>query len=121
MYKAFIESKAVKRLLNDDSGQQPLQSIMLLKKLCNHPSLCVSMPSGGGYSSRSARKVSRDTIDTPLDLSLFPEDFDFGGIEVIHSGKLLLLERMITKMRYRRSKLTSYNSYIEKRLTIGSF
>jgi len=39
MYKKFMASKAVKQLLNGNSGSNPLRMVTLLKKLCNHPAL----------------------------------------------------------------------------------
>jgi DNA repair and recombination RAD54-like protein len=98
IYENFITSKAMKKLLNEESGQQPLQSITLLKKLCNHPSLCVTDPTGGGSGGSRMKKVSRDVLQSSVDLNLFPEDYDFSGIEIEFSGKLLLLEKMMTKV-----------------------
>ncbi|CDO94418.1 unnamed protein product [Kluyveromyces dobzhanskii CBS 2104] len=38
LYKHFVESRAVKKIVKGDSNQ-PLKAIGLLKKLCNHPDL----------------------------------------------------------------------------------
>lgn len=98
IYESFISSKAMNKLLDEESGngQLPLQSITLLKKLCNHPSLCITGDTGGSGGSRM-KKVSRDSLQSSVDLNLYPEDYDFGGCEVGYSGKLLLLEQMMTK------------------------
>ncbi|KAF9925071.1 DNA-dependent ATPase protein rad54 [Linnemannia zychae] len=91
LYKHFINSKSIQRLLRGQ-GSQPLKAIGLLKKLCNHP----------------------DLLDLPDDLegcdSLLPADYQTknskkplsrGGILVQpeFSGKMLVLARMLAKIK----------------------
>ncbi|KAF9912199.1 DNA-dependent ATPase protein rad54 [Linnemannia zychae] len=91
LYKHFINSKSIQRLLRGQ-GSQPLKAIGLLKKLCNHP----------------------DLLDLPDDLegcdSLLPEDYQTknskkplsrGGILVQpeFSGKMLVLARMLARIK----------------------
>lgn len=91
LYKHFISSKSIQRLLRGQ-GSQPLKAIGLLKKLCNHP----------------------DLLDLPDDLegcdSLLPADYQTknskkplsrGGILVQpeFSGKMLVLARMLAKIK----------------------
>ncbi|KAG0069297.1 DNA-dependent ATPase protein rad54 [Linnemannia elongata] len=91
LYKHFINSKSIQRLLRGQ-GSQPLKAIGLLKKLCNHP----------------------DLLDLPDDLegcdSLLPPDYQTknskkplsrGGILVQpeFSGKMLVLARMLAKIK----------------------
>ncbi|KAG0262003.1 DNA-dependent ATPase protein rad54 [Linnemannia exigua] len=91
LYKHFINSKSIQRLLRGQ-GSQPLKAIGLLKKLCNHP----------------------DLLDLPDDLegcdSLLPQDYQTknskkplsrGGILVQpeFSGKMLVLARMLAKIK----------------------
>ncbi|KAF9977341.1 DNA-dependent ATPase protein rad54 [Mortierella antarctica] len=91
LYKHFINSKSIQRLLRGQ-GSQPLKAIGLLKKLCNHP----------------------DLLDLPDDLegcdNLLPPDYQTknskkpmsrGGILVQpeFSGKMLVLARMLAKIK----------------------
>ncbi|KAG0203509.1 DNA-dependent ATPase protein rad54 [Mortierella sp. GBA30] len=91
LYKHFIDSKSIQRLLRGQ-GSQPLKAIGLLKKLCNHP----------------------DLLDLPDDLEgcekLLPPDYQAknskkpmsrGGILVQpeFSGKMLVLARMLAKIK----------------------
>ncbi|KAF2478036.1 uncharacterized protein BDR25DRAFT_365054 [Lindgomyces ingoldianus] len=87
MYNHFIQSPDIKSLLRG-KGSQPLKAIGLLKKLCNHP----------------------DLLDLPSDLpgcdNLLPEDFvhkDARGrdrdVKVWYSGKMLVLDRMLARIR----------------------
>ncbi|KAK9452767.1 P-loop containing nucleoside triphosphate hydrolase protein [Dipodascopsis uninucleata] len=88
LYKHFITSPDIKKLLRGVESQ-PLKAIGLLKKLCNHPDL-LSLPEDiegcekffpENYIPREAR-ASRDR---DIDLSL--------------SGKMLVLERMLARIR----------------------
>ncbi|KAG0307228.1 DNA-dependent ATPase protein rad54, partial [Dissophora globulifera] len=92
LYKHFINSKSIQKLLRGQ-GSQPLKAIGLLKKLCNHP----------------------DLLDLPDDLEgcekLLPADYQIksskkatssrGGILVQpeFSGKMLVLARMLAKIK----------------------
>ncbi|PVH99075.1 helicase swr1 [Periconia macrospinosa] len=87
LYNHFIQSPDIKSLLRG-KGSQPLKAIGLLKKLCNHP----------------------DLLDLPSDLpgceDFLPEDFvpkDARGrdrdVKVWYSGKLLVLDRMLARIR----------------------
>ncbi|KAG0364075.1 DNA-dependent ATPase protein rad54 [Gamsiella multidivaricata] len=91
LYKHFINSKSIQRLLRGQ-GSQPLKAIGLLKKLCNHP----------------------DLLNLPDDLegcdSLLPPDYQTksskkpmsrGGILVQpeFSGKMQVLARMLAKIK----------------------
>ncbi|KAF8932657.1 P-loop containing nucleoside triphosphate hydrolase protein [Dissophora ornata] len=91
LYKYFISSKSIQRLLRGQ-GSQPLKAIGLLKKLCNHP----------------------DLLDLPDDLQgcdkLLPPDYQTksskkpmsrGGILVQpeFSGKMQVLARMLAKIK----------------------
>ncbi|KND02005.1 uncharacterized protein SPPG_02511 [Spizellomyces punctatus DAOM BR117] len=80
LYKHFTQSKEVKKLLSG-SGSQPLKAITFLKKLCNHPALLDRKDFGAGAST------------------LFPQDFDPTGCQSQFSGKMLLLEGMLARMR----------------------
>jgi len=104
LYQAFVASKAVKSLLKEDNkGKNPLQSITILKKLVNHPALTLKLEEGAtrksGSSSRGSNKQSRDSLVGDVDINLFPDDFDFDGLQSKYSGKLQLLERMLIKIR----------------------
>ncbi|KAJ3285465.1 DNA-dependent ATPase protein rad54 [Borealophlyctis nickersoniae] len=79
LYRQFSQSKEVNRLLSG-AGSQPLKAIMMLKKLCNHPALL-------------------DQKDFRFGRSLFPDGFDFNQCQPEFSGKMLLLDRLITSMR----------------------
>ncbi|KAF1963351.1 hypothetical protein CC80DRAFT_459987 [Byssothecium circinans] len=87
LYKYFIESPEIKSLLRG-KGSQPLKAIGMLKKLCNHP----------------------DLLDLPSDLpgceNFLPDDFvpkDARGrdrdVKVWYSGKMLVLDRMLARIR----------------------
>ncbi|KAF9580599.1 DNA-dependent ATPase protein rad54 [Lunasporangiospora selenospora] len=92
LYSHFINSKSIQRLLRGN-GSQPLKAIGLLKKLCNHP----------------------DLLDLPDDLegceSILPPDYILKGskkqttsrggvlVQSEFSGKMLVLERMLAKIR----------------------
>ncbi|KAF2402644.1 DNA repair protein, SNF2 family [Trichodelitschia bisporula] len=87
LYNYFISSPSVKGLLRG-KGSQPLKAIGMLKKLCNHP----------------------DLLDLPSDLpgceELFPDDYvpkDARGrdrdVKVWYSGKMQVLDRMLTRIR----------------------
>ncbi|KAJ3090623.1 DNA-dependent ATPase protein rad54 [Quaeritorhiza haematococci] len=77
LYRHFVQSKEIKRLLSG-TGSQPLKAITMLKKLCNHPALL-------------------DPKD--FDRGLFPENFQYGECQPAFGGKMLLLERLLTNMR----------------------
>ncbi|KAJ3038307.1 DNA-dependent ATPase protein rad54 [Rhizophlyctis rosea] len=79
LYRAFSTSKEVSRLLSG-SGSQPLKAIGMLKKLCNHPALL-------------------DRKDFGFDPSLYPAEFNQNECQSEYSGKMLLLDRLITNMR----------------------
>jgi DNA repair and recombination RAD54-like protein len=87
VYSHFIQSPEIKSLLRG-KGSQPLKAIGMLKKLCNHP----------------------DLLDLPTDLpgseNCLPEDFvpkDARGrdrdVKVWYSGKMLVLDRMLARIR----------------------
>ncbi|KAF2878100.1 P-loop containing nucleoside triphosphate hydrolase protein [Massariosphaeria phaeospora] len=87
LYNHFIQSPDIKSLLRG-KGSQPLKAIGMLKKLCNHP----------------------DLLDLPTDLTgcenILPEDFvpkDARGrdrdVKVWYSGKMLVLDRMLARIR----------------------
>jgi DNA repair and recombination RAD54-like protein len=87
LYNHFIQSPEIKSLLRG-KGSQPLKAIGMLKKLCNHP----------------------DLLDLPSDLpgceDFLPEDFvpkDARGrdreVKVWYSGKMLVLDRMLARIR----------------------
>ncbi|KAH8107002.1 DNA repair protein SNF2 family [Cristinia sonorae] len=91
LYRLFIKSPEIQRLLRGVDSQ-PLKAINILKKLCNHPEL----------------------LDLPNDLhgsdDLIPEGFngagasarDRGRNQEVHcewSGKFLVLERFLARMR----------------------
>ncbi|KAI8819837.1 P-loop containing nucleoside triphosphate hydrolase protein [Fimicolochytrium jonesii] len=80
LYKHFTKSKEVSRLLSG-SGSQPLRAITFLKKLCNHPAL-----------------IDRKLLGPETD-SILPPNFDWNKAQAEFSGKMLLLERMLDKMR----------------------
>lgn len=87
LYNHFLQSPEIKALLKG-KGSQPLKAIGMLKKLCNHP----------------------DLLDLPSDLpgceDKLPEDFvpkDARGrdreVKVWYSGKMLVLDRMLARIR----------------------
>lgn len=87
LYNHFLQSPEIKALLKG-KGSQPLKAIGMLKKLCNHP----------------------DLLDLPSDLpgceDTLPEDFvpkDARGrdrdVKVWYSGKMLVLDRMLARIR----------------------
>lgn len=86
LYKHFTQSSAVRKLLSG-SGSQPLKAITFLKKLCNHPALIDPKDFGGGANE------------------LFPQHFDPRGCQSEFSGKMMLLQQMLEKMRYEICKL----------------
>ncbi|KAG0264921.1 DNA-dependent ATPase protein rad54 [Mortierella polycephala] len=91
LYKHFINSKSIQRLLRGQ-GSQPLKAIGLLKKLCNHPDL-LNLPDDlegcekllpPDYQTKSSKKpMSRGGI-------LVQPEF---------SGKMLVLARMLAKIK----------------------
>ncbi|TGZ81204.1 putative RAD54 protein [Ascodesmis nigricans] len=88
LYKHFISSPDIKSLLRG-KGSQPLKAIGMLKKLCNHPDL-LSLPE-----------------DMPGSNQFFPEGYtprDSRGrgsreVQSWHSGKMMVLERMLARIR----------------------
>lgn len=89
LYRHFLESPEIKSLLRG-KGSQPLKAIGILKKLCNHPSL-LSLPG-----------------DLPGCEKVLPSDFvypDARGrgrdreIRTWYSGKMLVLDRMLARIR----------------------
>ncbi|PSN64271.1 helicase swr1 [Corynespora cassiicola Philippines] len=87
LYSHFIQSPEIKSLLRG-KGSQPLKAIGMLKKLCNHP----------------------DLLDLPTDLpgceNILPGDFvpkEARGrdreVKVWYSGKMLVLDRMLARIR----------------------
>ncbi|KAK6352804.1 DNA-dependent ATPase protein rad54 [Orbilia brochopaga] len=88
LYNHFVTSSEVRKLLRG-VGCKPLKAINVLKKLCNHP----------------------DLLDLPDDLhgsqQFFPEDFvpkaargrDGRYVNVCYSGKMLVLDRMLARIR----------------------
>ncbi|KAJ3004379.1 DNA-dependent ATPase protein rad54 [Thoreauomyces humboldtii] len=81
LYKIFTQSSEVKKLLSG-AGSQPLKAITFLKKLCNHPAL-----------------IDPGVLGAP-GASVTPASFDPQGCQPAFSGKMLLLERMLDKMRF---------------------
>jgi DNA repair and recombination RAD54-like protein len=87
VYNHFIQSPEIKSLLRG-KGSQPLKAIGMLKKLCNHPDL-LDLPS-----------------DLPGSENALPDDFvpkDARGrdrdVKVWYSGKMLVLDRMLARIR----------------------
>ncbi|KAI9144641.1 SNF2 family N-terminal domain-containing protein [Paraphysoderma sedebokerense] len=80
LYKAFVESKDVKRLLSGATSQ-PLKAITFLKKLCNHPSLLEDV---------DVRSLTPDAI---------PENWNSKSLVVSWSGKLLVLDKMLKMIK----------------------
>ncbi|KAF2640241.1 hypothetical protein P280DRAFT_428126 [Massarina eburnea CBS 473.64] len=87
LYNHFIQSPDIKSLLRG-KGSQPLKAIGMLKKLCNHPDL-LDLPS-----------------DLPGSEKFLPDDFvpkDARGrdreVKVWYSGKMLVLDRMLARIR----------------------
>ncbi|EWC47991.1 DNA repair protein rhp54 [Drechslerella stenobrocha 248] len=88
LYNHFVTSSEVRKLLRG-VGCKPLKAINVLKKLCNHP----------------------DLLELPGDLhgseEFFPEDFvpkaargrDGRFVNVCYSGKMLVLDRMLARIR----------------------
>jgi DNA repair and recombination RAD54-like protein len=85
LYNYFLTSPEIQKLLRG-KGSQPLKAIGLLKKLCNHP----------------------DLLDLATDVtgceSLLPEGYtqNFGRnreVQCTWSGKMAVLERMLTRIR----------------------
>jgi DNA repair and recombination RAD54-like protein len=102
VYSHFIQSPEIKSLLRG-KGSQPLKAIGMLKKLCNHP----------------------DLLDLPADLpgseNCLPEDFvpkDARGrdrdVKVWYSGKMLVLDRMLARIRAETSdKIVLISNYTQ--------
>lgn len=87
LYKHFVESKEIKKLLRG-VGSQPLKAIGMLKKLCNHPDLL---------------NFDEELADCE---SLFPPGFVAPSLRGRNrladpslSGKMLVLERMLARIR----------------------
>ena len=107
VYENFTKSKQVKKLLNGDGTIQPLRAITLLKKLCNHPALLVNVEGNNNSYSSSTRGSSSNkplhgahqVKSDDFDVNMFPPEFDFGGCQTEFSGKMQLLDKMLTKMR----------------------
>ncbi|KAF3273530.1 DNA-dependent ATPase protein rad54 [Orbilia oligospora] len=88
LYNHFVTSSEVRKLLRG-VGCKPLKAINVLKKLCNHP----------------------DLLELPDDLhgseQFFPSDFvpkaargrDGRYVNVCYSGKMLVLDRMLARIR----------------------
>lgn len=79
VYKHFLTSPEFKKLLSG-VGSQPLKSITLLRKIANHPALLESK-------------------DLEAIRHLLPPNFNPKICQSECSGKMLLLERMLEKMR----------------------
>lgn len=87
LYNHFITSPDIKALIKG-KGSQPLKAIGILKKLCNHPDLLdlsADLPGSehcwpDGYVPREARGRDRD-------------------VNPFWSGKFMVLERMLARMR----------------------
>lgn len=87
LYNRYTDSKTISRLLKG-KGAQPLKAVDVLKKLCTHP----------------------DLLDLPADIDgsedCFPEDFvpkhkrgRDREIKSWYSGKFMVLERMLARIR----------------------
>ncbi|CCJ29865.1 unnamed protein product [Pneumocystis jirovecii] len=85
LYKSFVSSREVNNLVKG-IGNQPLKAIDFLKKLCNHPTL----------------------LDIENDLKqfehCFPNDFipknsKDRDIKIWYSGKMMVLDRMLARIR----------------------
>lgn len=87
LYNHFLQSPEIKSLVKG-KGSQPLKAIGMLKKLCNHPDLLDL------------------TEDFPGAEAVYPADYvpkDARGrdreVKTWYSGKMLVLERMLTMIR----------------------
>ncbi|KAI8589351.1 P-loop containing nucleoside triphosphate hydrolase protein [Geranomyces variabilis] len=95
LYKLFTVSKEVKKLLSG-KGAQPLKAITFLKKLCNHPAL-----------------IDRQVLGSEAD-EMIPASFNWDGCQPEFSGKMLLLEQMLRKMRQTSSdKIVLISNYTQ--------
>ncbi|KAI9318802.1 P-loop containing nucleoside triphosphate hydrolase protein [Dichotomocladium elegans] len=84
LYKVFLTSPDIKRLLRGQ-GSQPLKAITMLKKLCNHPGL-LNLP--------EELEGSADLLPTS-----YHGDGRHGTVDPSLSGKFMLLERMLAKIK----------------------
>ncbi|KAI9029816.1 P-loop containing nucleoside triphosphate hydrolase protein [Phycomyces nitens] len=85
LYKTFLEASDTKKLLQG-TGAQPLKYITMLKKLCNHPSL-LDLPREieGSEKVLPSGYISKGKQNSNIDASL--------------SGKFMVLERMLAKIK----------------------
>ncbi|ANB11936.1 DNA-dependent ATPase RAD54 [Sugiyamaella lignohabitans] len=89
LYNKFIASPDVKKVIKG-SKNNPLKSIGILKKLCNHPDLL---------------DLSRDIQGAE---DVLPSDYVHPshrggrdrGVRTLYSGKFMVLERMLARIRY---------------------
>lgn len=89
LYTHYQKSSEVSKLLKEDGGNKSLQAITMLKKLCNHPDL-LNLPDAIKGSEKLfgdvyVPKHNRSSRDRTIDVTL--------------SGKLLVLDRMLTRIR----------------------
>ncbi|KAL0076835.1 P-loop containing nucleoside triphosphate hydrolase protein [Phycomyces blakesleeanus] len=85
LYKTFLDSPETKKLLQG-TGAQPLKYITMLKKLCNHPGL-LDLPREieGSEKILPSGYISKSNHNSNIDASL--------------SGKFMVLERMLSKIK----------------------
>ncbi|CCH59620.1 hypothetical protein TBLA_0B08040 [Henningerozyma blattae CBS 6284] len=88
LYKRFVKSRDIKKVVNGVNGSQPLKAIGLLKKLCNHPNLL--------NLEDELNSVMTDDFD-------IPDDFNMNGnsrtIQTEYSGKFSILERFLHQIK----------------------
>lgn len=84
LYNVFITSKAMQRLLRGQ-GSQPLKAITMLKKLVNHPDL-LNLPE----EIRGSEEVLPSHYHTQGRHRVISPEF---------SGKMMVLDRMLTKIK----------------------
>ncbi|KAH6644104.1 helicase swr1 [Boeremia exigua] len=87
LYNHFLQSPEIKMLLRGKASQ-PLKAIGMLKKLCNHPDL-LDLPSDipGCEDKLPADFVPKDARGRDRD------------VKVWYSGKMLVLDRMLARIR----------------------
>ncbi|CDH48267.1 dna repair and recombination protein rad54 [Lichtheimia corymbifera JMRC:FSU:9682] len=107
IYDVFLTSPDIKRLLRGQ-GSQPLKAITMLKKLCNHPGL-LNLP---------------DELEGSEDV--LPAGYHQSGRHVSvnpeYSGKFMLLQRMLAKIRKEtKDKIVIVSNYTQTLDLIQNF